>query len=256
MTISDATLIAYVEGELEPAARAVVEAAVRSDPDVAAALARHQKQRGRPASTDDAVVEEPPAEELEAFIRAAVGPAAIPAEVIDLAARRKARDASQPPSAPPRWAALAACFVCGLIVAAAFGSTPPGLLKAQGRTLLAQGRLTEALDHDLASEPRRGRGIVQLGLSFRSRDGAYCRTFSAADGPALSGVACRDGAAWTVRAAAFGAATATSHAPSALAPAVQAAVDGLILGSPLDAKAEIAARLTGWRRPVRAIESR
>jgi hypothetical protein len=256
MSLSETTLAAYVDGELDAAGRAEVEAAAKTDPEVRAALARHQVLRGRLAQTYDPVLEEPAPEELEAFIRAAVGRAGAPAGIIDLAARRQARAATPPPSGGiPRWAAMAACFVCGVLVAAGgLTMNSPGLIRAQGRELLAQGLLARALDHDLASDPHPTSRIVRVGLSFRAHDGAYCRTFSAADGAPLSGVACRDKANWTLRAATFsgGAPSRSAYrtAASEIPPAVMTAVDGLIDGAPLDAQGEAAARAKGWRNPL------
>jgi anti-sigma factor RsiW len=263
MKIPEATLIAYVDGELDADARAEVDAAAKTDAEVAAALARHQALRGRVAGAYADVVEEPVPEELEAFIRnvaphiaphlaAQAGPKAVKsAEVVDLSALRAARTPKPPAKSLPPWAMAAACFVCGVMVAGAFYAQAPGLLKTQGRDLIAQGRLAQALDLDLAAAPTTN-GLVKVGLSFKTQDGGYCRTFSATSGQALAGVACREGAGWKVRAAVFSGPSTAGQAPyrtaaSDMPTAIRTEVESLIDGAPLDARGEAAARSAGWR---------
>jgi hypothetical protein len=265
MKITEAILVAYVDGELDAAARAEVEAEAKTDAEVAAALARHQALRGRGAGVQ--AIEEPVPEELDAFIRNVAphiapqlttttgGKAGKSAEVVDLSALRAARAPKPPAPGLPRWAMAAACFVCGVMVAGAFYAQAPGLLKTQGRALIAQGRLAQALDQDLASAPAPG-GLVKVGLSFRAHDGGYCRTFAATSGQPLAGVACREGKGWNVRVAVFSAPrkigqTTYQTAGSALPAAIQSEVDNLIDGAPLDAKGEAAAKAAGWRAAQR-----
>src|ERR1700682_3594714 len=47
MTIPDETLMAYADGELDPAARAAVEAAMREDPQLEQRVAQHRALRQR-----------------------------------------------------------------------------------------------------------------------------------------------------------------------------------------------------------------
>jgi hypothetical protein len=255
MKITEAMLIAYVDGELDAVARAEIDAQAKTDAEVAHALARCQAARA-------GAVEEPAPEELDAFIRDVAphmapqltsmvgGRAGKPAEVVDLAALRAAR-APKPSPAPasglPRWAMAAASFICGVLAAGAFYTQAPGLLKAQGRALLAQGRLAQALDQDLASSPTAG-SLVKVGLSFKAHDGGYCRTFSTTTGQALAGVACRERAGWNVRAAVFSGPskagqTTEPDPPTAILTEVHTLVDGV----PLDARGEAAAKQAGWR---------
>ena len=75
-----------------------------------------------------------------------------------------------------------------------------------------------------------------IGQTFKAKDGAYCRTFSAG---ATAGLACHEGQAWTVR-------VAVPAGPNA-ARTVQDVVAATIDGAPLTAKAEAQARSHGWQ---------
>lgn len=246
MTVSETKIIAYVDGELDAQGRAEVEAAAASDPEVAAALRRHQALRRRIAGAHAEALEEPAPARLEALIRNA-GPRG-PAEVVDLAARRAQRATTR--AARP-WALLAAGFAAGAVMVAMFASRPAGLYATHGRELVAEGRLAGALDRQLASDPA-ARGPIRVGLSFKARDGRYCRTFTADSGAALSGLACREGRAWAIRTAVFGGTQPAQGGPyrtagSATPAPVLSAVQDLIEGAPLDAKGEAQARANGWR---------
>jgi len=100
--------------------------------------------------------------------------------------------------------------------------------------------LARKLDTQLSGEP----GPIRVALSFRARDGAYCRSFTATH---LDGVACRTAAGWTLRYAAPGTASGGDYAQAGSDPAQASAVAAMIAGEPLDASAERAARERGWR---------
>lgn len=243
--IDDETLIAFVDGELDPARRAQVEAAIAADPQLRTAVEQQQRLRAAVTGAFAPVVEEP----VPAALLAAVGGETRPAQVIDLAAERARRH--REPAAPQRpswhsWGAIAATLVVGIVAGqmADFGPTPQ--IAAQDGVLVAQGRLATALDEQLASAPTGG--PVRVGLSFRDKGGSYCRTFTEAEG--LSGVACREGNGWGVRmAVASGAAPAGTYrmASSETPPAILVAVGEMIVGDTLDATQEKAARDSGWR---------
>ncbi|HLY52561.1 MAG TPA: zf-HC2 domain-containing protein, partial [Steroidobacteraceae bacterium] len=74
--ITDERLTAYIDGELDPAARADVEAALRQDPELAARAERHRKLRSQLASAYAAELEEPVPERLLAVLRSTSGQAA------------------------------------------------------------------------------------------------------------------------------------------------------------------------------------
>jgi hypothetical protein len=112
------------------------------------------------------------------------------------------------------------------------------------RGLEARGDLERALATQLAADP----GVVKVGLTLKTTDGRYCRTFQSTP-DRLAGLACREGDDWRIR-------TLTAWTPpppaayrqaaSATPPEVLAAVDALA-AEPLDAPAERAARDHGWK---------
>jgi hypothetical protein len=141
------------------------------------------------------------------------------------------------------WAAVAASLLVG-VVAGRMALPETGPLTARDGALVAHGQLASALSTGLASQP----GVVKVGLTLRTADGRYCRTFESAPDK-LAGLACRQDGNWRLR-------TVTAWTPSAqpayrtagsdTPPEVLAAVDSLG-GRPLDAAAERAARDKGWR---------
>jgi hypothetical protein len=250
--IDDAMLMAYVDGELDEADRLEVERQCAADPKLAARLARHVALRGRVAAAWSGALAEPVPERLAALVAKAPSPQ--PAQVVDLAAVRRARRA---PAAPrPSWSPggvlAAACLAAGLVIGfrGADILRPAAPVVSHGGALLAQGTLARALDGQLVAAQAPTQPI-RIGFTVRAQDGRYCRTFL--DHPArLAGLACRGPAAWTVQMAqAVGAdvhgggayRTAADDLPASVLSAAQAITD-----SPaLDAPAESAARARGWR---------
>jgi hypothetical protein len=169
--------------------------------------------------------------------------------VVDLAARRASRSRPAFGGAARPWALLAAGVAAGVLVVSLFTNRSPGLYSTHGRELVAQGGLAQALDRNLASAPESA-APIRVGLSFKARDGRYCRTFTVA-ASSLAGLACREGLAWDIRAAVFTRSASTEGAyrtAAASTPApIVAAVQDLIEGSPLDAKGEAEAKARGWR---------
>ncbi|VXB77295.1 anti-sigma factor [Massilia sp. 9I] len=248
MNYDDDTLMAYADGELDPAQRAAIAEAIRTDPTLAAAVARHQALRQDVFAAFAGTLDEPVPQRLQA-------PA--PARVHDFAAAQASRAASRQQAAPvpratswTRWGGLAAALIVG-VLAGSLGSgglkERPGLPLAQGPggELSATGRLAQALDRQLAREP--GDTGVQVGLSFASSRGSYCRTFRMG---ASAGLACREGGAWRIPVLAADAPQAGEYrqAAAAMPAAVLDAVDTLIVGATLDADAERAVRERGWER--------
>lgn len=226
---ADERLIAYLDAELPAAERARFEAEIAADPALALHVKRQRALSARVAQAYAPVLNEPVPPHLIAVASAA--------NDRGLAWRRVATRA-------PTWAAMSACLVAGVLAGRAFWPEP-GQLSAQSGALVARGHLAKALTTQLAAE----RGPIQVGFSFRARDGRYCRTFrSSAD--RLAGLACRHGARWVAEAAAaWTPATQPTYrtAASAMPPAVMAAVDAMIAGEALDAEQERAARDSGWR---------
>jgi hypothetical protein len=249
MTISDETLMAYADGELDAATRASVEAAMQEDPEIRKRVARHRALRETMRGAFSAVLDEPVPERL---IQAARQTAA-PKNVVDLSLAREARG-QKDSTAPRRWqpAAMAASLLLGLGLGFLAWHGPGGALiqPGSGGGLIAGAALAGVLSNQL-SDDRPPDRVAVTGLSFRDKSGDYCRTFSLAGSNASSGLACREGADWRIKALAQSphAATNSSNfrtAGSEDSPAIRAAVEGSIDGEPLDHAGEIAARAAGW----------
>lgn len=245
MTFSDETLMAFADGELKGEEAARIEAAIKEDATLAKRVARFRSVRTALKMTYDSVAEEPIPERF----RALLGDMAVSerepapaAKVVDFAAAREQR---RMPMGAPAWAAIAATLVVGLF-AGRMIAPGEGLLVAENGRVRAGGELTRALDTQLASATENEAAALRIGLSFRSRDGEYCRTFTRVTGErAVSGVACRDPDAWVVQVAASEAAPAGAYRQAA-SSTVMDRVDALIEGEPLDAETERAARDRGW----------
>lgn len=248
MTFSDDILMAYADGELAEPQRSQVDAAVRADPALASIVERHRALRAQVFDAFAGVLDEPVPVRLD--------PAGA-SKVLSLDAARNARTraaaAPAPATAPqpvwPRWGALAATLVLGVLAGSLWfdGDGGDGFVSADGGgRLVARGQLAGALSRQLASDPAPN-SPVRIGVSFATRDGGYCRSFSVG---ASSGLACRDGETWRIpvlseKAAATG---AYRQAASAAPEAVLDAIDARISGTTMNAAAERAARERGWKR--------
>src|SRR5262249_27382570 len=94
------------------------------------------------------------------------------------------------------------------------------------------------------------RAAVQMGVSFRSKSGNYCRTFQLPE--RVAGLACLQDDEWRIEVLAStpGAQEGRSEyraAGSALPPSVLRAVDESISGEPLDDNGEARAKAAKWR---------
>ena len=245
MTPSDETLMAYVDGELDEHARVAVEAAMLANPDVAARVARQQSLRKRVRLAFERVVEEPVPERL---LSAAATPPLRTGKVIPLR-RKEIRRWSW-----PEWGSMAACLTAGVVLTLLFGrfSGVEPIMSRDG-SLLASGALAQALSAQLASTPAASAAPVHIGVSFRDKNGNYCRTFALQQAGPLAGLACHNGDRWRLevlaRSAEGAESGAASYRPAAssMPKAVLQSVEDRIAGEPLDARAEAAAQADGWQ---------
>jgi len=237
MTISDETLMAYADGELDAATRASIEAAMQDDPDIARRVARHRALREAMQGAFSGVLEEPVPERL---IAAARGQNTAPkGAVVELTLAREA--ARRKTSLRSGWlpAAMAASLALGVGLGFLAWQGRGGLIQpGSGGGLVAKAALAEALSTELSDD--RSPALVAIAhLSFRAKSGEYCRTFSLTGTDASSGLACREGNDWKIKALAESPRAATSSgnfrtAGSADSPAIRAAVEAAIDGEPLD----------------------
>jgi hypothetical protein len=213
-------LIAYVDGELAAAEREAFEAEMAADSGLAAEVARHRRLAEGVGAAFAPVLEEPLPARLLTVAQAANDPG------------RRAR--------LPLWGAMAASLVAGVLIGKAVWPQ-----EAPSEALTPSSQVAQALTAQLASDP----GPVKVGLSFRTADGRYCRTFQSAP-DRMAGLACRDEGRWTLRTATAWTPRASADyrtAGSATPPEVLAGVDRLMSGAALDAAQERAARDKGWR---------
>ncbi|MDE2308447.1 MAG: hypothetical protein KGJ97_09175 [Xanthomonadaceae bacterium] len=246
--IDEDTLQAYVDGELDAAAAARIDAALAHDDLLARRVRQARALRARMQATFDPVLDEPVPERLSALLRprspqAAATPSAAAGRRGFGAGRRRAARRWLLPTA-------AAAASIAVLAVALWWRPGSGPVRVHDGRQFAAGALSVALDRALASEPD-PRAPIRIGLTFRGADGRICRTFTDRARPPLAGLACRDGAGgWSLPvlgAAERPAGGELRQAASDLPPAVQAAVDARIRGDAFDAQQERAARDAGWR---------
>jgi hypothetical protein len=246
MTFSEEVLMAYADNELDAQTRAAVEAAMAADPEIARRVARHKALRTRLRVAYDKVLDEPVPERLTATVRAAPTPA-IRRENNVVPLRRK----SAPRWSWPQWSAIAASLVLGIVAGQLVPrSSETGPIVTKNGQLLASGGLAHSLSAQLVSEQTQSTPM-QIGVSFRSKSGTYCRTFALRDAASLAGLACREGDHWRVQILAQNGNPASGtgtyrQAGSGMPQSVLQAVDEQSAGEPLDARAEAAARARDW----------
>ena len=259
MTISDETLMAYADGELDAAAREAVESAMREDPQIEQRVTQHRalRQRVQAAYAADLTEDVP-----ERLLMAAKGVARDPgSRVVNLQEARAAieRNASHARPQRPNWrtiGSLAASVIVGVGLGFfMWGRTESPLARSAGGALVARGALANALSNQLAAEQSRA-SAVQIGLTFLAKSGDYCRTFALSGAVSPSGLACRHGEEWRVEAltqAGGGTAGDSNYrmAGSEMSATILKSVEEEIAGEPLDQAREREARRRGWKPPYR-----
>jgi hypothetical protein len=143
------------------------------------------------------------------------------------------------------WGAMAASVALGMLIAWKLLAPADPLMTPGDGALLARGALATALEQQLAST----QGVderVHIGLTFRSRDGNYCRSFALRDA-GTTGLACRVDGEWRIPMTAASPADAGGvRQAAAPPPAVLHEIEARISGEPLDAAGEKNAQLNGW----------
>ena len=258
MTISDETLMAYADGELDAAARAALESAMQNDPQIEKRVAQHRALRLRVQAAYSTELSEALPERLLTAARR--DPSQKGGNVVNLQEARAAMERGAPRAAArwPSWqsaGALAASLVVGVVVGfLMWGRSQSPLVLGPGGALVARGPLAQALSNQLASEQSPS-SAVRVEVSFLAKSGEYCRTFSLSGEASPSGLACRHGDEWQVQTLAGGPAAAGDSeyrtAGSGLPAPILKSVEGQIAGDPLDQAGEKAARARGWKSIAR-----
>lgn len=231
---ADEKFFAWLDGELDPAEAAEMEARVAADPELKELAEQHRALNSALRGAFDPIAGAPVPGPLMAALRPA-------ADVVDIGAARERRARKMP--SVPQWTALAATLAVGLVggTLVPHGGNAP--VAVENGRIYAASTLGHALDTELASAPS---GDVRIGLTFKDRSGAICRSFTESQS---SGLACRNGGRWQLRGL-FAAPEGQSgdyRMAAGMDSNLAALVDSAIVGEPLDAAAEKAAKDKGWR---------
>jgi len=251
VTVTPETLMAFVDGELPADEARRVAAEVASDPKLTAYVEQQKQLSARLQSAFVPVIEQQIPERLER----AVWDTPVPAEknfATPWMARLSGIWREQTSRAGRTWipaGAMATGIALGVVLAGTFGIGT--LMRSDGGALIAQGELARTLTVALASE-QSAPGAARIGVSFWSKDGSFCRSFTTQGGTggSLAGIACRENGSWRIAALAATEAKAGGGFETAgadMPPVVRGALNDMIAGDPLDADQERAARNQGWR---------
>lgn len=234
--VEEEKFFAWLDGELGPDEAARVEAQVAADPELSRKAEEHRMLaatlRGAFASVAIAPVPE------------RIRQAARPDNVLDFG---KAREARQSRGKTPFWsqaAALAATLAVGVFTGSMLVGGQAGPVRTEDGRLVAGGDLKKALSVQLASAP--AEQGARIGMTYRDKSGAICRTFSDDN---ASGLACHQGGDWRIRGLFQNAEGQSSDYRMAAGadPRLMDMVDESIAGEPFDAAQEKAASERGWR---------
>lgn len=229
MSVTREELAAFADGQLDEPRRAEVAKAVAADPALRAEVAQHRAVRARLAAHFSPILDEPVPERLTALLGGG-GP-----KVADFTAARQRRAAR----GIPRWGWIAVPALAASIALAVF--LPSGALSED----YAGPRLAAALDGQLVAS-QASDAPTRVLLSFRNQRGQFCRAFA---GDAQSGIACKDGSGWRLRAGGAGGNVQRGdyRMAGSSASEIMARAQEMADGPALTADEEQAARGKGWR---------
>jgi hypothetical protein len=248
MKLSRDLLFAYVDGELSAEEARRVAEEVAKDAELHAYVEAQKTLKAQLQAAFKPIMEAPAPERLAR----AVNETPIPesktvAPLAGWARHGFLKKLLRAPALLPA-GAMAAGIVLGFLLADSFGMG--GDISGQGGRLITQGQLSRALSNRLAEDDASG-SATRIGVSFVSRAGQFCRSFETARAEGtVAGIACRDNALWRIAALSSEAPRARTEfqqAASGMPAAIRDALNGMIVGNPLDADAERAARNQGWR---------
>ena len=228
----DEKFFAWLDGELDAAEAAAMEANVASDPALARLAEQHRALGSQLREAFDPIAAAPVPERLQAVVTPRDN-------VVDFAAAKRTRSL---PSLP-QWAAMAATLAIGVFAGTQIPRESGAPVELQGGKIYAASAVSRALETQLASAAS---GDVRIGLTFRSQAGEICRTFTQR---AASGLACRSGDRWQVKGL-FAAPEGQSddyRMAAGMDPSLAALVDSTIKGDAFDAAQEKVAKEHGWR---------
>jgi hypothetical protein len=231
--ITEAQLMSFIDGDLQPDEADKVIMALSRDADLRALLADEMAVRRVVAASYAPVLDEAVPQRLMRPFERATSPTLEPAFF------PRVRQGWRMTTALP----MAASLLLGLFLGA---SLLAPLQPADTRNIAGLDPVVvRALDGQLVAAQSLDEE-VRIGVSFVSLDGTVCRTYqSAGEG----GIACRDGKSWALR-------LLVPVQPERIGEMQQAAsssglimtiVQDMISGEPMDEQAELIAKTAGWR---------
>jgi hypothetical protein len=240
--VEDEKFFAWLDGELPPDEATRVEAEVAADPALSRRAEEHRAMAAGLRRAFASVASAPVPDRIAAVVHPRKS------NVVDLARVREVREARR----TPLWAqigALAATLAVGiftgnLLTGGILGGGPTGPIASEGGRLVASADLEGALYTQLASAP--ADSGPRIGLTFRDKTGAICRTFQDDNS---SGLACREGGDWRIRGlfqAAEGQGSDYRMAAGA-DPRLMDMVEESMAGEPFDGNQEKVAQAREWR---------
>ncbi|WP_338501069.1 anti-sigma factor [Sphingomonas kaistensis] len=225
----DPNFYAWLDGELPDPQASAMAARVAADPELAAFAGQHRALSNRLSAAFAPVLAAPVPDRLQTAAEPRT------AEVIDFAARARRR----------QWSVVGLAAAASLALGLLIGTNVPregGPFRSTGGQLAAAGSLDAALDRQLAAAGEQNG--VRIGLSFKDREGRYCRTFAA---EAQNGLACRRGENWAIEGLVRSGFTQGDYRmASGQDPALSALIDSRIAGEAFDPAAEAQAVTKQW----------
>lgn len=227
----DPDFYVWLDGELPEAQASAMAARVAADPELAAFADQHRALSNRLSAAFAPVLSAPVPERLQT----AAEPRS--ADVIDFAAARARRR---------QWSVAGLAAAASLALGLFIGTKVPregGSFRSTGGQLAAAGPLDAALDRQLAAAGEQNG--VRIGLSFKDREGRYCRTFAA---EAQNGLACRMGGDWAIEGLVRSKqAQGDYRMASGQDPALLTLVESRLAGEAFDSSAEARAVAHQWK---------
>ena len=227
----DPDFYAWLDGELPEPQASAMAARVAANPELAAFADQHRALSNRLSSAFAPVLAAPVPERLQT----AAEPRS--AEVIDFAAAR---------ARLRQWSLAGLAVAASLALGILIGTNVPredGSFRSTGGQLAAAGPLDAALDRQLAAAGEQDG--IRIGLSFKDREGRYCRTFAA---EAQNGLACRRGEDWAIEGLIRSGSTQGDYRmASGQDPGLSALIDTRLAGEAFDPAAEAQAVAQHWK---------
>jgi hypothetical protein len=239
MTASRESLMAFIDGELSSEEERRVAAEIAASPALNAYVEEQRALKSRVDADFAPILTAPVPERFERM-------------VIDAPVSRAAGPRRNPFSMQlPRLWIPAAAAAAGIAIGIGLSNLVGGaMMESRNGALLATGGLARILSTQLAAS-QSATASTRVGLSFRNKDGNFCRTFQTAVATnALAGIACREEGDWRILATAATQADAGEfrQAASSLPNNLRATLNSMISGKPLNAAAERTARSHNWTK--------